>query len=351
LNYCAERKSWDREDGGTNTGSGSQARYISANGLQIARINGTNVLDYFYSDALGSVRKTINHIQLEQFSSNYKPFGPLHGASGSEKVKYTGKWEDSPTKLYYFGARYYDAELGRFISQDPIPIINQYAYANNNPLRFVDATGQSVFDLGEVPEWVWTIYNVEILMSYQEQAENYINQQIDLAVSLMELQLGTAVTMDEDPETSPLAAVDTQAVIWIDEKTVDTTYSEWSSHILSMATITLTEIAIAYALSPVPPAAIAFIFASQIPGVNFGVALMERTRTTKILQRQYIQGTGPNAITIAGVSYVPTANQRFKYVEHKEWALAWAMGFGPATQYFLFTGSIREFYSRTYYSS
>jgi RHS repeat-associated protein len=191
-----------------NTGSGSQAKYISANGLQIARINGTNVLDYFYSDALGSTRKTINHIQFEQFSSNYKPFGPQYGATGSEKVKYTGKWEDSPTKLYYFGARYYDAELGRFISQDPIPSINQYAYANNNPLRFVDPLGLNAMDL-DLTEEQWAQVNAQVIAGYEAQAaayqakiEHYENE-----IRLALMQIGaTPILSDTPTATAPVSS-------------------------------------------------------------------------------------------------------------------------------------------------
>ena len=44
--------------------------------------------------------------------------------------------------LYYFNARWYDPGLGRFITEDPIKDgVNWFAYANNNPLRYVDPTG------------------------------------------------------------------------------------------------------------------------------------------------------------------------------------------------------------------
>jgi RHS repeat-associated protein len=66
-------------------------------------------------------------------------------------VKYTGKWEDSATTLYNFGARSYDAELGRFISQDPVtgnhhnpPTLHRYVYAANNPYKFVDPDGRFI---------------------------------------------------------------------------------------------------------------------------------------------------------------------------------------------------------------
>ena len=48
------------------------------------------------------------------------------------------------TNLNYFGARYCDAEIGRFISEDPAKDgLNWYGYCNNNPLKFVDPTGLS----------------------------------------------------------------------------------------------------------------------------------------------------------------------------------------------------------------
>jgi len=49
--------------------------------------------------------------------------------------------------LYYYGARYYDAELGRFITVDPArgkyPGLSPYIYCANNPLKYVDPDGRA----------------------------------------------------------------------------------------------------------------------------------------------------------------------------------------------------------------
>ncbi|MDP1614568.1 MAG: RHS repeat-associated core domain-containing protein, partial [Methylococcales bacterium] len=57
---------------------------------------------------------------------------------------YTGR-EDDQTGLYYYRARYYDTNTGRFISEDPLGFeagINFYAYVNNNPINANDPSGE-----------------------------------------------------------------------------------------------------------------------------------------------------------------------------------------------------------------
>lgn len=68
--------------------------------------------------------------------------------------RFTGQYLDDESGLYYYGARYYDPGLGRFVTADgwfinspeecaksPLEC-NLYGYANNNPIKFTDPTGQ-----------------------------------------------------------------------------------------------------------------------------------------------------------------------------------------------------------------
>ncbi len=84
----------------------------------------------------------------------YYPFGDEryseNGLAFSVSNRYTSQILDEDTGLYYYGARYYDPELGRFIQADPIvpgtqnsQAFNRYSYVLNNPLRFVDPTGNN----------------------------------------------------------------------------------------------------------------------------------------------------------------------------------------------------------------
>ena len=76
-----------------------------------------------------------------------KPFGEPHYSGAPTDYQFTGKELDD-TGLYYFAARYYDASVGRFTSQDTWVgsltqpwTQNMYVYVGNNPLRYVDPTG------------------------------------------------------------------------------------------------------------------------------------------------------------------------------------------------------------------
>jgi len=80
-------------------------------------------------------------------SAKYSVFGsPL--SESEERFGFSGKEEDE-TALKYFGARYYDSSLGRFLRVDPAKDgVNWFTYAENNPLSKVDPDGREAFTQG-----------------------------------------------------------------------------------------------------------------------------------------------------------------------------------------------------------
>jgi RHS repeat-associated protein len=65
--------------------------------------------------------------------------------NNSNRFSFSGKELDEIDQ-YYFNARYYDPEIGRFTSPDPAGGLNLYTYCGNNPLRYVDLSGCNYAD-------------------------------------------------------------------------------------------------------------------------------------------------------------------------------------------------------------
>ncbi|MFH1506649.1 MAG: RHS repeat-associated core domain-containing protein, partial [archaeon] len=96
-------------------------------------------LHYIHQDVLGSARATTDTAGVLVEENTFLPYGDALGAS-SERFGFTGKEDEG--KLMYYGARYYDADTGRFTQADLIKDgRNWYGYAYNNPLIYVDPTG------------------------------------------------------------------------------------------------------------------------------------------------------------------------------------------------------------------
>ena len=112
---------------------------------------------YFHNDLLGSPVAATDSQGALLWQEEYTPYGKRLSKEddGKNSRWYTGKSEVAGLGVQYFDARWYDAELGRFLSIDPVDIdagnirsFNRYAYANNNPYRYVDPNGESPLDIG-----------------------------------------------------------------------------------------------------------------------------------------------------------------------------------------------------------
>ena len=105
---------------------------------------------YFVADALGSTSELIDGAGVAQASYSYDAWGRSLQSFDltPNRRKFTGHYQDSETGLQYFGARYYDGSLGRFLTRDSRPgepaepiSQNPFLYAHANPLMFRDLDG------------------------------------------------------------------------------------------------------------------------------------------------------------------------------------------------------------------
>ncbi len=133
--------------------------YIHGLGL-LAMVTPSNDLYYCYHfNAIGNTIATTDQSQQIVNKYAYTPFGIITNAVEAvpQPFKYVGQYGvmAEPNGFYYMRARYYDPEVGRFISEDPIGFgggdVNLYVYVKNNPIMFVDPSGLAVGDWWDLP--------------------------------------------------------------------------------------------------------------------------------------------------------------------------------------------------------
>ena len=103
----------------------------------------TNGVQYFLTDALGSVRQMVDLSGEVLLARSYEPYGEVLASAGEGESSYgfTGEMQDS-TGLVYLRARYYDPVIGRFFQKDPSKAEkNLYLYAQGNPILNTDPSG------------------------------------------------------------------------------------------------------------------------------------------------------------------------------------------------------------------
>ncbi len=136
-------------------------------GLGLIKSDRSGNENYYHTDGLGSTRVLTNSLGQVVDNYTYDAYGRLLSSTGtsSNSYQFAGEQRDSQTGLDYLRARYYDADLGRFISKDSFagfmddPMSqHNYLYANANPVNFIDPTGHDTMgDLSAVFSIIGTL--------------------------------------------------------------------------------------------------------------------------------------------------------------------------------------------------
>jgi len=156
LNGTTTRYIYDNEDIllELDVNDNIKARYTHGPGidepLSVKRdTNGDGVLDttyYYHRDGLGSITTMTNSAGSVVQSYTYDAFGNITNQTGAveNSYTYTGREWDNEAGLYYYRVGYYDANVGRFINEDPrrfLGGVNFYPYVGNSPMNRVDPFG------------------------------------------------------------------------------------------------------------------------------------------------------------------------------------------------------------------
>ena len=143
---------------GTTTTTDYCGNVIYENGVQKLLLTEAGYLTlsdskyhYYLQDHQGNNRVVIDQSGTVKEVNHYYPFGGVFASTSSvQPYKYNGKELDTKKGLnwYDYGARHYDAALGRFHTQDRFAekyySISPYQYAANCPMRNIDVNGDSI---------------------------------------------------------------------------------------------------------------------------------------------------------------------------------------------------------------
>jgi RHS repeat-associated protein len=152
------------------------------------------------ADVLGSTLGLADATGTLSTQYTYAPFGATTttGAASANAAQFTGR-ENDGTGLYYYRARYYAPDLGRFISEDPLEFgggdENLYAYVGNRPTGANDPLG---------------LYNRDVHFDLTDAIGRQVGMCTANAIRIAAADQG----VDEDPWTRPTALLNLDARSW-----------------------------------------------------------------------------------------------------------------------------------------
>ncbi len=129
--------------------------HIYLNGVRIAAAMPNGECRYFLTDQVDSVNVVLNDKGDAVTRTEYKPYGETWIQEGDKtnRPKFNSQELDPETGYYFYNARYYEAEIGRFITADNIipdeystQSWNRFSYCKGNPVRYKDPTGHDPAD-------------------------------------------------------------------------------------------------------------------------------------------------------------------------------------------------------------
>ena len=163
-----------------------------------------NNRSFFIYNAIGSVVALSDTSGVVTATTDYEAFGKEVASTGSstEDRKFCTKERSESIGLDNFGFRYYDADLGRFITRDPSGYPdgpNNYLYCHNNPINHIDPLG---LFLGYATSWASKqisdiTYNVsEAIANSNLPGRTFASQTIAGAGVLFSTNIGTLSSLD-----------------------------------------------------------------------------------------------------------------------------------------------------------
>jgi RHS repeat-associated protein len=140
---------------------------------------------YYYTSPQGTVLAKADSAGNLISTADYRPYGSQALGTPEQGPGYIGHINDVDSGLVYMQARYYDPEVGRFLSTDPAPKkpaevfqFNGYVYANNNPTTNMDSDGRDCTTANGTTRCVTQTYDVSFraqsgFRDFTSRSDNY----------------------------------------------------------------------------------------------------------------------------------------------------------------------------------
>ena len=212
---------------GTTTQKDYCANVVYENGVQkmlLTEEGYVNLSDgkyyYYLKDHQGNNRVVVKEDGTVQETNHYYPFGGVFASTGNvQPYKYNGKELDTKKGLnwYDYGARHYDATLGRFMTQDrfaeKFSALSLYQYGANNPICNVDVNGDSIWYT--IKDNIITMHLTAKVIDYSSDPINVIRAASDIAKGIISTYSGSLSLDGQDYELNINANI--EAVSSMDE--------------------------------------------------------------------------------------------------------------------------------------
>ena len=171
---------WGKDISGTLDGAGG------IGGLLYLRKNGLEVYVSLY-DGHGNVIQYVDKHGSLVAEYAYDAFGNTIRKSGVKadelKMRFSTKYSDDESGLYYFGRRFYSPRIARWLSRDPLEEqggLNLYAFCGNNAVKWVDPLGMEILVIkrmiGVVPPDGWGDFGRNNAQTHYKEPKIIVNE-------------------------------------------------------------------------------------------------------------------------------------------------------------------------------